>query len=62
VAFPQTQEILAQVKTRHRLAVVSASTARIDDLLWTLFGIYVDPNQKPECRTNISNLPRTPGR
>jgi hypothetical protein len=32
------------------------STARIDDLLWTLFGIFVDPSQKAECRTNISNL------
>jgi hypothetical protein len=32
------------------------STARIDDLLWTLFGIYVDPSQKADCRTNIGNL------
>jgi hypothetical protein len=29
---------------------------RIDDLLWTLFGIYVDPGQKVDCRTNISKL------
>jgi len=29
---------------------------RTDDLLWTLFGIYVDPSQKAECRTNISKL------
>ena len=29
---------------------------RIDDLLWTLFGIYVDPNQKADCRTNIARL------
>ena len=29
---------------------------RIDDLLWTLFGIYVDPAQKADCRTNIANL------
>jgi hypothetical protein len=29
---------------------------RIDDLLWTLFGIYVDPGQKPDCRTNVANL------
>ena len=32
------------------------STERVDDLLWTLFGIYVDPSQKPDCRTNIANL------
>jgi hypothetical protein len=29
---------------------------RIDDLLWTLFGIYVDPAQKADCRTNIASL------
>jgi hypothetical protein len=29
---------------------------RIDDLLWTLFGMYVDPTQKVESRTNIANL------
>jgi hypothetical protein len=29
---------------------------RVDDLLWTLFGIYVDPSQKADCRTNISKL------
>jgi hypothetical protein len=29
---------------------------RIDDLLWTLFGVYVDPGQKADCRTNIGNL------
>jgi hypothetical protein len=29
---------------------------RIDDLLWTLFGIYVDPSQKADCRTNIAQL------
>ncbi len=29
---------------------------RIDDLLWTLFGVYVDPGQKADCRTNIANL------
>src|SRR5713101_8090193 len=27
---------------------------RIDDLLWTLFGVYVDPGQKADCRTNIA--------
>lgn len=32
------------------------STDRVDDLLWTLFGIYVDPSQKADCRTNIANL------
>lgn len=32
------------------------STERVDDLLWTLFGIYVDPSQKADCRTNIANL------
>lgn len=32
------------------------SPERVDDLLWTLFGIYVDPSQKAECRTNIANL------
>jgi hypothetical protein len=29
---------------------------RIDDLLWTLFGLYVDPNQKGETRANIAHL------
>ena len=29
---------------------------RVDDLLWTLFGIYVDPGQKADCRTNIARL------
>jgi hypothetical protein len=32
------------------------STERVDDLMWTLFGIYVDPSQKADCRTNIANL------
>jgi hypothetical protein len=29
---------------------------RIDDFLWTLFGIYVDPKQSAETRTNIELL------
>jgi hypothetical protein len=29
---------------------------RIDDLLWTLFGIYTDPKQTPDTRTNIELL------
>jgi len=29
---------------------------RIDDLIWTQFGLYVDPAQKPETRINIANL------
>jgi hypothetical protein len=32
------------------------TTERVDDLLWTLFGIYVDPSQKADCRTNLANL------
>jgi hypothetical protein len=32
------------------------TTDRIDDLLWTQFGIYVDPGQKADCRTNIANM------
>lgn len=28
-------------------------TARVDDLLWTLFGMYVEPNLAAEARTNI---------
>jgi hypothetical protein len=32
------------------------TSERIDDLLWTLFGLYVDPSQKTETRTNIANL------
>ena len=32
------------------------STERVDDLLWTLFGVYVDPSQRADCRINISNL------
>jgi hypothetical protein len=37
------------------------SPERVDDLLWTLFGIYVDPSQKAECRTNIANLAHMSG-
>jgi len=60
-----TKQLLTNIRTvaipEKEIPVICAdfdhfSTARIDDLLWTLFGIYVDPNQKPECRTNISNI------
>jgi hypothetical protein len=29
---------------------------RVDDLLWTLFGLYVDPSQKTDTRTNVASL------
>jgi hypothetical protein len=29
---------------------------RIDDLLWTLFGLYVDPSQKVDTRLNVAHL------
>lgn len=36
--------------------VLKLSAERIDDLLWTLFGIYVDPRQDPQRRTNVAYL------
>src|ERR1019366_1442850 len=60
-----TKQLLTNVRTvaipEEDFPVICAdfehfSTARIDDLLWTLFGIFVDPSQKAECRTNISHL------
>jgi hypothetical protein len=60
-----TKQLLTNIRTvaipENEIPVICAdfdhfSTARLDDFLWTLFGIYVDPNQKPECRTNIANI------
>jgi hypothetical protein len=36
--------------------IVKLGAERVDDLLWTLFGIYVDPRQSVDTRTNIQNL------
>jgi len=60
-----TKQLLTNIRTvlipANDIPVIAAdfehfSTARIDDLLWTLFGIYVDPSQKADCRTNIAKL------
>ncbi len=60
-----TKQLLMNIRTTLILAkdipiiaidLEKFSTERIDDLLWTLFGIYVDPAQKADCRTNIANL------
>lgn len=60
-----TQQLLTNVRTvlipANEIPIIAAdfehfSTERMDDLLWTLFGIYVDPNQKADARTNIANL------
>jgi hypothetical protein len=60
-----TKQLLTNIRTvlipENDIPVIAADfdhflTARIDDLLWTLFGIYVDPSQKADCRTNIANL------
>ncbi|HEX9943756.1 MAG TPA: hypothetical protein VGG03_17225 [Thermoanaerobaculia bacterium] len=29
---------------------------RVDDLLWALFGLYIDPRQGPDVKTNIKNI------
>lgn len=36
--------------------VVKLSQERIDDLLWTLFGMYADPRLTPTAKTNIAKL------
>lgn len=36
--------------------IVKLSQERIDDLLWTLFGMYVDPRMIPTAKTNIASL------
>jgi hypothetical protein len=36
--------------------IVKVSQERIDDLLWTLFGMYVDPKMISTAKTNIANL------
>jgi hypothetical protein len=60
-----TKQLLTNIRTvlipEKDIPVIAAdfehfATARIDDLLWTLFGIFVDPSQKADCRTNIANL------
>jgi hypothetical protein len=60
-----TKQLLTNIRTvaipEKEIPVISAdfdhfSTPRLDDLLWTLFGIYVDPSQKPESRQNIANI------
>lgn len=38
------------------LDIAKLGVGRIDDLLWTIFGIYVDPKQTPQTRTNIELL------
>ncbi len=36
--------------------IAKLGTGRIDDLLWTIFGIYVDRKQTPQTRANIELL------
>ena len=36
--------------------IETMSQERIDDLLWTLFGMYVDPRQTPAAKTNIRGV------
>jgi hypothetical protein len=36
--------------------IVLLGIERVDDLLWTLFGIYVDPRQSSSTKDNIANL------
>jgi len=64
-AVIQTKQLLTNIRTtlipQQDISVIAIdlqkfSTERVDDLLWTLFGLYVDPSQKAECRTNIGNL------
>jgi hypothetical protein len=60
-----TKQLLLNIRTtlipKQDISVIAIdlgkfSQDRIDDLLWTIFGIYVDPSQKADCRTNIANL------
>ncbi len=60
-----TKQLLANIRTSlipaKDIPVIASdfekfTTDRVDDFLWTLFGIYVDPSQKADCRTNIANL------
>jgi hypothetical protein len=60
-----TKQLLTNIRggliPRKDIPVIAADFAnftseRIDDLLWTLFGLYVDPNQKGESRENIALL------
>ncbi len=60
-----TKQLLANIRTTliptKDISVIAIELGkftqdRIDDLLWTIFGIYVDPSQKADCRTNIANL------
>ena len=59
------QKLLANIRTEtipsEDFPVIGAdiqklSQVRINDLLWTLFGMYVDPRQIPTTRANISGV------
>jgi hypothetical protein len=62
-----TKQLLTNIRTvlilENDIPVIAVdferfSTAGIDDLLWTLFGIYVDPSQKADCRRRAVGLVR----
>lgn len=36
--------------------IAKLSEERIDDLVWTLFGMYVDPSQEAQTKTNIAGI------
>lgn len=38
--------------------IAHLSVERIDDLLWTLFGIYIDLRQLPQTKSNIAQMAR----
>ncbi|WP_437551575.1 hypothetical protein WME97_10180 [Sorangium sp. So ce367] len=42
--------------TLHEQELRKMQADRVDDLLWTLFGMYADPNLAAQARTNIDRL------
>ena len=65
LAVIQTKQLLTNIRTtvipNKDVPVIAGdfqkfTIDRIDDLLWTLFGIYVDPGQRADCRANIAKL------
>jgi hypothetical protein len=48
--------IAPQIVTLHEQDLRKMETSRVDDLLWTLFGMYADPNLAALARTNIDLL------
>lgn len=61
----ETKQLLANIRSgpipAADIPVIGAefdnfTQERTDDFIWTLFGLYVDPEQKPETRANIAGL------